>query len=444
MSGAPAARYTVHGMIGRGGCAAVHVGRLRGAFSFARTVAIKRLHPELARDRAVLAGFVEEARLGARVADAHVVPTLDAIGQGGELFVVMEYVHGESLARLLAATAERDARVPWAIALAIVRDLLRGLHSAHEARGPGGAPLGLVHRDVSPANVIVGVGGVAQLLDFGIAKARGHSLLTRQGQVKGKLGYMAPEQLCGEPLDRRADVYAAGVVLWEALVGERLFAGEDEDAVVERVLAGETSPPSAHVPALPPAFDAVFARAVAPEPARRFATAHEMALALESCGDAAPPSEVGEWVRATAAPELEARARLIAESERGHPIFELVTRSGARAGGPAGLAPRRATIPFGAPIALSALVALGALVYAYARPTGSVARVPAPPTPSAEGEALAEAPPLDIESPDAPDASPVNAERPRARTNARPAKGPCNPPYFIDVDGHKRWKRACF
>lgn len=182
-----------------------------GPAGFARTVAIKRLHAQFAHDPTFVAMFLDEARLAARLRHQNVVPILDVVAQDGELFLVMEYVHGESLSRLVRL--QGFAGVEPSIAVGIMVGALHGLHAAHEARGEDGELLGLVHRDVSPQNILLGVDGVARLLDFGIAKAAGRMQTTEEGVLKGKAAYMAPELLLGEPADRRGDVWAASVVL---------------------------------------------------------------------------------------------------------------------------------------------------------------------------------------------------------------------------------------
>src|ERR1700722_14969633 len=222
-------RYALYAEIASGGMATVHLGRLMGTGGFSRTVAIKRLLPQLARDPDFVAMFMDEARVAARIRHPNVVPTLDVLAADGQLLLVMEYVHGESLGRLLRTLRAERKRVPPAIASAILCGALHGLTAAPEAKSSGeGEPLGIVHRDVSPQNVLVGVDGVARVLDFGIAKAAGRTQTTREGNVKGKFAYMAPEQMNGEAVGRATDVYAAAVCLWETLTGERLFDADTE------------------------------------------------------------------------------------------------------------------------------------------------------------------------------------------------------------------------
>jgi serine/threonine protein kinase len=307
--------YAMHGAIAAGGMATVHVGRLLGPSGFARSVAIKRLHPQLAANADIASMFAEEARLSARVIHANVVPVLDVVYADGELLLVMEYVRGESLSRLLAH-AHPGGHVPIPIVAAVLADLLHGLHAAHEAKGEDGAPLRLVHRDVSPQNVLVGTDGVARVVDFGIAKALGLAPVTRDGQLRGKIPYMAPEQLARRSIDRRVDVYAAGVVLWEALAGKRLFHADDDATLFSKVLEEVVPPPSRFHDSVPEGLDAVVLRAIERDPERRFADARAMALALDDVVTRASPLAVAEWVKNSAAPALAERDARIAEMER--------------------------------------------------------------------------------------------------------------------------------
>jgi serine/threonine protein kinase len=298
-------RYALHGELASGGMAIVHLGTLLGPVGFSRPVAIKQLHPQLAKDPSVRAMFVDEARLASRIRHPNVVPTLDVVADGDELLLVMEYVHGESLQQLLRTARRRGEAVPLRITLAVMAAVLHGLHAAHEAKTETGRPLEIVHRDVSPQNVLVGVDGVARVLDFGIARATVRIESTREGIVKGKLAYMAPEQLGGTVVDRRADVYAAGVLLWEMTTGRRLFVREDGGQVmVEKLLRGTIEAPSVYAPGAPRLLDAIVLHALARDREQRFATAREMALALERIGPLAPTSEIGLWVESLAAEAL--------------------------------------------------------------------------------------------------------------------------------------------
>ncbi len=308
-------RYVLHGEIAHGGMATVHYGRLVGEVGFSRTVAIKCLHAQFAKDPDFKSMFLDEARLCARIRHPNVVPILDVVALEGELFMVMEYVQGETLSRLVRNSRNASKRVPLRIVSAILTNALEGLHAAHEAVSELGEPLGIVHRDVSPQNIMVGVDGVARVLDFGVAKAAGRLQSTRDGQLKGKLPYMAPEQLRGSRIDRRTDVYAAAVVLWESLTGRRLFDAEDEVVIFGKVLEGAVEPPSRLVPGLPRALDEVCLRGLAADPDRRFQSAQEMAIALEHAVGVAIPREVGRWVDQMAGASLKKRSDCIAEIE---------------------------------------------------------------------------------------------------------------------------------
>lgn len=307
-------RVVLHAELASGGMATVYLGRLHGPLGFSLTVAVKRLLPEYAAVPRFTDMLVDEARLSARVRHPNVVPVLDVIAERGELFLVMEYVHGLTLAELLRVARERGESMPPRVATSIVCDTLEGLHAAHEAKSETGQPLGVVHRDVSPENVLVGADGIARVLDFGVAKAEGRIQASTDGALKGKVQYMAPEQLASAIASRASDVYAAGIVLWEALVGRKPFGGATEVDLAGQKLLGDIDPPSRHVPGLPPALDAVVLRATSQIPEARFATARAMSVAIEGALPGAT-AEVSEWMKRHAAPELAARAALVASVE---------------------------------------------------------------------------------------------------------------------------------
>ncbi|WP_437803600.1 serine/threonine-protein kinase [Sorangium sp. So ce693] len=311
----PIGRYLLYSPIASGGMASVHLGRLVGDAGFSRTVAIKRLHPALAEAPEIAESLRDEARIVARIQHPNVVAMVDLLLAEDEAFLVMEYVRGESLARLLRAARARGAPAPVPIVASIACGALHGLHAAHEACSESGDPLGIVHRDVSPENVLVGVDGTARLLDFGIAKARGRLSTTRGGQIKGKLAYMAPEQLLCADVTRRTDVFAAGAVLWEALAGCRLFDGGDEGALIRAVLEKPILPPSSLAAHVPPALDAIVLRALERNAEGRYPTARELAVAIEDAVPLASPRAVGEWVEELAGDALARRAARVAAIE---------------------------------------------------------------------------------------------------------------------------------
>jgi serine/threonine-protein kinase len=273
-------RYILFGEIAAGGMATVHFGRLNGPVGFSRTVAIKRLHPQFAKDPEFVTMFLDEARLAGRIRHPNVVPTLDVVATEGEMFLVMDYVQGESLSRLSRALRAKNTQIPPDIVVTVLAGALHGLHAAHEAKDEQGQPLEIVHRDVSPQNILIGTDGVARVLDFGVAKAAGRLQTTREGQIKGKISYMAPEQLHGGRVTRQTDIYAAAVVLWETLTGQRLYEGDNEAMVLVKALEGKVTPPSKIVQGLSPSFDQVIARGISRDPGQRFTTAREMAIAL--------------------------------------------------------------------------------------------------------------------------------------------------------------------
>jgi serine/threonine-protein kinase len=304
-------RYKLYGEIGGGGMATVHLARMAGSAGFGRVVAVKRMHRDYARDPAFVEMFIDEARVAARVHHPNVVQTLDVVADQGELFLVMELIHGVALTRLL-----RVGAIAPRIACSIASGMLHGLHAAHEAADESGEPLEIVHRDVSPQNVLVGSDGVARVLDFGIAKATGRQHATKDGVIKGKCAYMAPEQITNVRVNRQCDVFAASIVLWEALTGQRLFRAETARDTLARVVALPIPAPSTKNPAISPELDAIVMRGLEREVDARYATARDMARDLERL-PIAQQSEVGEWVASVAEDDLAKRSALIATIERG-------------------------------------------------------------------------------------------------------------------------------
>ncbi|HEX4338634.1 MAG TPA: protein kinase [Polyangiaceae bacterium] len=308
-------RYALYGKLASGGMATVHFGRLLGPAGFSRTVAIKRLHPQFAKDPEFVAMFLDEARLAARIQHPNVVATVDVVALQEELFLVMDYIRGESFSRLMRASRKRQVDVSLGVIVSIISGMLHGLHAAHEARDERGQPLAVVHRDVSPQNVLVGVDGIARVLDFGVAKAAARIQITRDGQMKGKLSYMAPEQLQGKVVDRRTDVFAAGIVLWEALTGKRLFDAEEPSELLRMIVSEEIPPPSAVAPSITRSLDDIVMRSLSRDVTTRFQTAREFAIALEEAVPLASPREVGEWVELVAGDTLLHREQAVAEIE---------------------------------------------------------------------------------------------------------------------------------
>ncbi|MCB9604624.1 MAG: serine/threonine protein kinase [Sandaracinus sp.] len=276
------ARFEILTELGSGGMASVHLARARAAGGFQKWVAIKRIHPHLAKEDDFVAMFLDEARIAAQLHHPNVAQVFELGRLRDDWFLAMEYLHGESLDRVLKRLHERDRRMPLALAAYVVAQVASGLHHAHEARGQDGQPMQLVHRDVTPHNVLVTFDGHVKLTDFGVAKAAGRLTKTVTGTMKGKMAYASPEQLAGEELDRRSDVFALGVVLWEACTATRLFRGASDAETVQRILSGRRQPIGAHRDDVPAALEEVAARALAQDPEDRYPTAAAMADALQA------------------------------------------------------------------------------------------------------------------------------------------------------------------
>jgi len=304
-------RYALFGAIARGGMATVHLGRLIGPVGFTKPVAIKRLHAHLSSDPQFTTMFLDEARLAARISHPNVVPTLDVVALEGELFLVMEYVHGESLAQLMRLVNEKKNRIKPEVAVNIMSGALQGLHAAHEATMESGEPLNIVHRDFTPQNIIVGADGVARVLDFGVAKAMGQAHTTREGQLKGKLKYMAPEQIGGLKVTRQTDVFSASVVLWEMLTGRQLFEGENDGELLYKVMEAKVEPPSSIVSGLPRDLDRVVLKGLERDREKRWASALDMTVALEKALSMVTQREVSAWVAEIAGHRLDKRKKRV-------------------------------------------------------------------------------------------------------------------------------------
>jgi serine/threonine-protein kinase len=469
-------RYELVAELASGGMATVYVGRVRGAVGFSRTVAIKRLHPQFARDPDFVAMFLDEARLASRIRHPNVVPTLDVVTSAGELFVVMEYVLGETLSSIARTLRASGEPMPLPIAASIASGMLLGLHAAHETVDEGGRPLDIVHRDVSPQNVIVGADGIARLVDFGIAKAAGRLQSTTDGAVKGKVGYMSPEQLEGH-VDRRCDLYATAVVLWEMLTARRLFQGESQAHVVTKVLAGNI-PSLRSLADVPLALDEVVMCGLELSPDRRFSTAREMERALRRAAPIAPEFDVAEWLNGVMGASLRERAAELSRIEATSAAARTAAaatptslggvESRASLGLPATLAEPEATTeaPTTRPawplrgwrpasVALGA-AALAAMSASAAFVVGARQGMPTPGASSPVAPQLAPSPdPRSAEpsAPTSPDAeAPPDAAAPSAsgvkrpihpQASPRPSHTPCNPPYYVDAHGLKKFRPEC-
>jgi serine/threonine protein kinase len=277
-------RFELVAELASGGMATVYLARFVGMAGFKRFVAIKRLHPHLAKEQEFIQMFLDEARLAARLHHPNVVPILEiGVQNNDQYYLVMEYIEGDTVGHLMARAANVNRKIPVPIVIRIMLDTLTGLNAAHDLTDEQGTPLEIVHRDVSPQNILVGVDGVARITDFGVAKAQARlANATQGGQLKGKLAYMSPEQVRGNlPVDRRADVFAAGIVLWELLTGHRLFKADGEADTLFKVVAAEVPPIRDFEPGVPPEVEVVVRRALAQHAQQRFASAADFAEALE-------------------------------------------------------------------------------------------------------------------------------------------------------------------
>jgi serine/threonine-protein kinase len=478
-------RYELLGELATGGMATVYLGRQHGPFGFTRTVAIKSMHPQFAKDDAFRAMFLDEASLTARIKHPNVIPTLDVVFAANKLLLVMEFVDGASMSTLLKSAREKMQPLSPAVCVALVHDMLSGLHAAHELVDDDGNPLGVVHRDVSPHNVHVGTDGLARVLDFGIAKAAGRRHHTRTGEVKGKLAYMAPEQLFGEHVDRRADIYAAGVTIWEALAGRRLFDAKNEGALVLQVTEGRIEPPSFYADEqIPEALDRVILKALAKSPDERWSTAEEMARALGEALGPASRAAVKAAVEMHGGEQANARTRFRsgatpvvgALEPDARAILDVLTQQvhvartehpPSAKGHPLQTVGGIALLLVIALLGVAATVIVVAKTYKPAEPVvtstvasstaGSPATPPPPPSllPSSTAPTAEPAP---VPSPIAcasvavispqgkPHGTKKPAPKPSAEASARPVAAPrpdCTPPYTVDAEGHRHYKAEC-
>jgi eukaryotic-like serine/threonine-protein kinase len=302
-------RYCVDQLLATGGMGEVYLGRTCGSFGFERPIVIKVIRTELLSDERVALMFVDEARIAAGLHHRNIVQILDFDLFDGGAFLVTEHVAGCDLRTLL-----RHLRAPprFEIGATIIAEIATGLHAAHEATDGDGAPLQLVHRDVSPSNVLLGVAGEIKLADFGVAKARSRSYHTMSGSIKGKAPYMAPEQILGEPLDRRADVFGLGVLLFEVTTRTRLYSASSNAIAMKQILDGYVPDPAERRPGYPPELAAIVRKALARDPDARYPTARAFVDDLDAIAQAKRWSlsrtPVGELVRV-------AHGRALAETQ---------------------------------------------------------------------------------------------------------------------------------
>ena len=275
-------RYEVISHLATGGMAQIYLARQSGLGAFERHVVLKTILRERASDERFVTMFLDEAKLAATLNHQNVAQVYEVDQADGAYFMAMEYVHGENARAILEATLRRGWTIPLEFALMIISGAAAGLHHAHERRGKQGQPLNIVHRDISPANIMVGFDGSVKVLDFGIAKAEERATKTVGGMIKGKYGYMSPEQCKGKPIDRRSDIFALGICLYELTTLRRAFKGNDDFETMKRIVAGDVIMPSVAVSGYPRELEAIILTALASDPNARFQTAQEMIEAIDA------------------------------------------------------------------------------------------------------------------------------------------------------------------
>jgi hypothetical protein len=307
-------RYELICPIAEGGMGVCWLARLSARHGFERLVAIKTMKGEYANDPDFERMFLDEARIASRIEHTNVAHILELGDHDGVLFMVMEFVDGDSLFKLRREVANKGLVIPCGIAVRILADTLGGLHAAHDLADASGTPLGVVHRDVSPQNILVNTKGVAKLIDFGIAKARDRTAGdTSTGTIKGKLHFMAPEQALGRKIDRRTDVFSIGSILYYLLSGKYAYHGETQAETILKLAEGK--PPLPLPKSVPPEIATVIMRALSFDPAKRFATAAEMESALEAAlvatGNATTCADVAAYLAEHIGHRAQARKKAI-------------------------------------------------------------------------------------------------------------------------------------
>jgi serine/threonine-protein kinase len=293
-----------------GGMAEIYLARAAGIHGFEKYVVLKRILPNYAANEEFVRMFIKEARLAAALDHANIAHVYDIGEADGAYFFTMEYLHGEDLRNVMRALVARGGqRMPLEQALAVVSAAAEGLHFAHEKKGPDGQSLGIVHRDMSPANVVVTYDGGVKIVDFGIAKITADPELSRRYSLKGKLAYMSPEQLHNRPLDRRSDVFALGIILFEITTGSRLFKGTNDVETMKLVLAGNVPPPSSLLPDYPPELERIVLCALEQDPERRYPSARAFQQEIEAFARdnklRVSSASLADWMQSTFGPKEE-------------------------------------------------------------------------------------------------------------------------------------------
>jgi len=378
----PFGRYTLLCRLASGGMANLYLGRYIGPDGFEKLVAIKRIHDHLADDKDFVGMFVDEARLAARISHPNVVQVLELGQVARSYFIAMEYVEGENLAQLI-----KRCKVPLPISARLISQAAMGLHAAHVLKDHQGNQLHVVHRDVSPQNVLVSYDGQVKMVDFGVAKAKTNLANTRAGTIKGKFSYMAPEQLKPDrfgPVDRRADIFPLGILLFEATTRRRLFKGKTEAETIDFVLNKEVLSPSLYVSDYPDELAQICMRALARKQEDRYQTAEEMHLALEAFLSRFPdpvlPSTVAELMRRVFADQVSHKAEMIREALAAAPAADQSYSMLSTVGGASGEVLQRRKVAFALGSVIVGLALIAVVLFSLFRSTPSepVAATPPP------------------------------------------------------------------
>lgn len=312
-------RYELVAELGHGGMASVHLARTRGPAGFSKWFAIKQIHPHLAKDQRFVSMFLDEARIAASVDHPNVAQVLELGEVDGAYFIAMEYLHGETLGRLVSRSYKHGDGVDPHMAAHLVAAAATGLHAAHDGKDAEGRPLDLVHRDVSPQNIFITFDGRVKVTDFGVAKASNRISKTQTGTAKGKVAYMAPEQALSGVVDRRTDVFALGVLLWECVTGRRLFKAATEAQTLMRITGGKVPKPSSFAHECPAALERIILRALERRAEDRYPSALAMARDLEAFlleeGVAIRPRDVSEVMSSRFADTKHTRGQMLRSQE---------------------------------------------------------------------------------------------------------------------------------
>lgn len=423
-------KYQLGRLLAVGGMAEIYLARETGIAGFERWVVIKRILPQFEADAEFVRMFLDEARLAATLQHPNVVQVFAVDEHEGLHYLAMEYLHGYDLGRVLTRASAAKRRLPLEQALTIVHGAAAGLHHAHESRGIDGKPNGVVHRDVSPGNIVITFDGSVKLVDFGIAKAIARGTKTAEGTIKGKVSYMSPEQCRGRAIDRRSDIFSLGIVLWELTTGRKLFKGASEFMIANQLLNEEIPRPSSRVDNYPPALEALVMRMLGSDPDDRPATTRQVQLDIE---------ELARDRRMSLSPiGLAAYMTELFGDDRG-PWEEIASESSSPAATPivtsstvamrAGRPARRGKLLFVAPVAAVALGAIGWTVYAGLDGSStSAAAIPAPSTPEPTPTPKQESKPMPIV-----ESKPAVVESKPAVAESKPAveNKPTDPPAVI-------------